>query len=82
LPFLHALWAGTSAYFASFALLFPKMKWALIFIALFIPATLHTAYNVLTNGVFCLIPASLGLLLLWIYISQTKELELRLKKSR
>lgn len=82
LPFLHAIWAGTSAYFASFALLFPKMKWALLFLALFIPATLHTAYNVLTSGIFCLIPASLGLLLLWIYISQTKELELRLKQAR
>ena len=43
---------------------------------------IHTAYIVVTSGVFCLLPASLGLLLLWIYISQTKELKLRLKRSR
>jgi protease PrsW len=82
LPFLHAIWAGISAYFASFALLFPKMKKALLTLALGIPALLHTAYNLTTGSFLCLIPASLGLLLLWLYLGRTKELELKLRQSR
>lgn len=45
LPFLHAIWAGISAYFGAFAFLYPRYRRSLFALAILIPATLHGFYD-------------------------------------
>lgn len=49
LPFIHAIWAATAGYFVSFALLYPAYKWALIVLAIGIPALQHGLYDTLAS---------------------------------
>ena len=50
LPFLHAIWCGIAGYFSAFAMLYPKYRRSLYFLAIAIPALLHGIYDTLSGG--------------------------------
>lgn len=76
LPFLHATWCGIASYFISFAVIFPKYRFGLWFLALGLPALLHAAYNSL--GLLGFVPAFLSTLLLTLYLANSRKLAQRL----
>jgi RsiW-degrading membrane proteinase PrsW (M82 family) len=72
LPFLHATWAGISAYFIALAVLYPRNRNALLVLAIAIPAVLHGLYDVLGWSVPGLLVSYFGVALLVVYLQQAK----------
>ena len=77
LPLLHAIWCGMASYFIAFSVLFPLHRIGLMLLAILLPATLHALYNAV-NGWGCLIPASVGIVLLTIYLTNARKVKQRL----
>ena len=80
LPFLHAVWAGISAYFLSFSVLYPKYRLSLYFLAIFIPACLHGFYDTLGWSILGLILTLLSVILLMSYLKQGVNYQSKLSK--
>jgi RsiW-degrading membrane proteinase PrsW (M82 family) len=79
LPFLHSVWTGISAYFISFANLYPKFRISLYFLGLGIPSILHGTYNVFGWSIIGLIITFVGVILLTFYLGKGPILQSRLK---
>ena len=77
LPFLHATWCGISSYFIAFAALVPMHRKGLWCIAILLPATIHALYNSMPQWA-CLLPASLGVILFTIYLTNAKNMKQKL----
>jgi len=81
LPFLHACWCGIAGYFLSFSELYPKYRWGLRVLALFIPALIHGLYDSIANyPIIPLILVFFGLMLLTIYLKQGVNYQSKLRK--
>lgn len=81
LPFLHACWCGISAYFLSFAKLYPKYRLGLYTLALTIPALIHGLYDSFANVRFLpLILVFMGLMLLTVYLKQGVNYQSKLRQ--
>jgi RsiW-degrading membrane proteinase PrsW (M82 family) len=80
LPFLHAVWAGISAYFLSFSVLYPKYRLSLYFLAIFIPTCLHGFYDTLGWSILGLILTLLSVILLMSYLKQGVNYQSKLSK--
>jgi RsiW-degrading membrane proteinase PrsW (M82 family) len=75
LPFLHAVWSGISSYFIAFFYLFPTKRYAMLLLAILIPAILHGLYDVFTWSIIGLLIAYLGIALLIIYLKKAKDFQ-------
>lgn len=75
LPFLHAVWAGISAYFISFAAIVPRKRFVLWTVAVVVPGLFHAAYNTIGPNVLGLGVATLSVFFLMSYLSSCKELQ-------
>ena len=77
LPFLHAVWAGISAYFISFSMVVPSKRLGLRVVAILIPAFFHGLYNtaVSTPGAQLAGPiaATVSVFFLISYLASCKE---------
>jgi protease PrsW len=80
LPFLHAIWTGISAYFISFSIIVPKKRFALWFVAIIIPATLHALYNTFGWSLIGLGTGLLSVILLMTYLSNCTKMHQHLGK--
>ena len=81
LPFLHACWCGIAGYFLSFSELYPKYRWGLRVLALFIPALIHGLYDSIANyPIIPLILVFFGLMLLTIYLKQGVNYQSKLRQ--
>lgn len=81
LPFLHACWCGIAGYFLSFSILYPKYRWGLRVLALFVPTTIHGLYDSLANyPIVPLIIVFFGLMLLMIYLKQSVDYQSKLRQ--
>ncbi len=67
LPFLHAIWCGIAGYFSAFALLYPKYRKSLYFLAIAVPMVLHGLYDAL-GTFFGLMISFIGVVLLMTYL--------------
>jgi RsiW-degrading membrane proteinase PrsW (M82 family) len=76
LPFLHAIWCAIASYFIAFSAIFPMFRHGLWLIAILLPALIHALYNSL--GFLGLLPASMGVLLLTIYLVNAKSMQQKL----
>ena len=74
LPFLHATWCGISSYFIAFAALVPMHRIGLWCIAILLPATIHALYNSMPHWT-CLFPATLGVIIFTIYLTNAKNMK-------
>jgi RsiW-degrading membrane proteinase PrsW (M82 family) len=75
LPFLHAVWSGISSYFIAFFFLYPTKRYAMLLLAIVIPAVLHGLYDVFTWSLIGLFIAYLGVALLIIYLKNAKDFQ-------
>jgi RsiW-degrading membrane proteinase PrsW (M82 family) len=75
LPFLHAIWAGISAYFLSFAFLYPLNRKSLYVLAIAIPAILHGLYDTFGWSILGLTSTIISLLLLMFYLKRSSEFQ-------
>lgn len=75
LPFLHAVWSGISSYFIAFFFLYPTKRYAMLLLAIVIPAILHGLYDVFTWSLIGLFIAYLGVALLIIYLKKAKDFQ-------
>lgn len=81
LPFLHACWCGIAGYFLSFSELYPKYRWGLRLLALFIPTLIHGLYDSIAGyPIIPLILVFFGLMLLTIYLKQGVNYQSKLRK--
>ena len=82
LPFLHAVWAGISAYFISFSMIVPSKRLGLRTVAILIPAFFHGLYNtaVSTPGAQLAGPlaATVSVFFLISYLASVKEFKSQL----
>lgn len=78
LPFLHAVWAGIGAYFISFAHLYPKYRFSLYTLAVFVPAFLHGVYDG-TGWIISLPITIISILLLMLYLKQGVNMQSKLR---
>lgn len=81
LPFLHAVWAGISAYFISFSMVVPKKRVVLRVVAILIPASFHGAYNTFNGGLVGLGLATVSVFFLMSYLGSCKELKDHLTRA-
>lgn len=79
LPFLHSVWSGISAYFISFANLYPKYRRSLYFLGLGIPSILHGTYDVFGWNIIGIIITFIGVILLTVYLGKGATLQSKLK---
>lgn len=70
LPFLHAIWCGIAGYFSAFAMLYPKYRRSLYFLAIAIPALLHGLYDTLGGSIIGVIISFIGVVLLMTYLKK------------
>ena len=77
LPLLHAIWCGISSYFIAFSALFPLHRGGLLGIGILVPAILHALYNAVI-GWGCLVPATIGIILLTIYLTNARIIKQKL----
>lgn len=75
LPFLHAVWSGISSYFIAFYFLYPTKRYAMLLLAILIPAILHGLYDVFTWSLLGLFIAYFGVALLIIYLKKAKDFQ-------
>ena len=71
LPFFHAIWASIGAYFASLSFIEIKYKYSFRIMGLFIPALLHTFYNIFGLNVFGIAIVILSTILLTVYLTKS-----------
>jgi protease PrsW len=75
LPFIHAIWTGTSSYFLFFADRFPKRRKGLLALAVGVPAVLHGAYDLLSDNLLGLLIALASVALLFVYLNKAKQID-------
>lgn len=82
LPFLHAIWCGIAAYFASFAFLYPRFRVSLVTLCILVPAVIHGLYDFICINVNLSIAALpfvlIGVILLIAYLNNRYELHSKL----
>jgi len=79
LPFLHAIWCGIAGYFSAFAMLYPKYRRSLYFLAIAIPAVLHGLYDALGGGLVGVLISFLGVVLLMTYLKTDVDYQSKLR---
>ena len=78
LPFLHAIWTGTAAYFISFAYLYPRNRQGLFLLAIAVPAVLHGLYDVFGWNLLGLFIMVASVFLLIYYLKKSKDYQSKL----
>ncbi len=78
LPFLHACWCGTAAYFIAYAAIAPMYRHGLWMLAILIPACIHAAYDTLSGSLLGLAVAAISVLLMMAYLAGSKDLRRKL----
>ncbi len=83
LPFLHAIWCGIAGYFSAFAMLYPKYRLSLYFLAIAVPAFLHGVYDTLSGSLIGLLfgvaLAFVGVVLLMTYLRKGVNYQSKLR---
>ena len=79
LPFLHAIWCGIAAYFSAFAMLYPKYRRSLYFLAIAIPALLHGLYDTLGGSIIGVLISFIGVVLLMTYLKKGVNYQSKLR---
>lgn len=79
LPFLHAIWCGIAGYFSAFAMLYPKYRKSLYFLAIAVPALLHGLYDTFSDGLIGLIISFTGVILLMTYLKKGLNYQTKLR---
>ena len=79
LPFLHAIWCGIAGYFSAFAMLYPKYRRSLYFLAIAIPALLHGLYDTLGGNIIGVLISSIGVVLLMTYLKKGVNYQSKLR---
>jgi RsiW-degrading membrane proteinase PrsW (M82 family) len=80
LPFLHSVWSAISSYFLSFSFLYPKNRYSIWLLAVFIPAILHGLYDVFTWSILGLIVCYLSVALMIVYLRNAKDFQNKMIK--
>ena len=79
LPFLHAIWCGIAGYFSAFAMLYPKYRRSLYFLAIAIPALLHGLYDTFGGGIIGVLISFIGVVLLMTYLKKGVNYQSKLR---
>ena len=79
LPFLHAVWCGIAGYFSAFAMLYPKYRKSLYFLAIAVPAVLHGLYDSLGGGFIGVLISFVGVALLMTYLKKSVNYQSKLR---
>lgn len=79
LPFLHAVWCGIAGYFSAFAMLYPKYRKSLYFLAIAVPAVLHGLYDSLGGGFIGVLISFVGVVLLMTYLKKGVNYQSKLR---
>lgn len=79
LPFLHAIWCGIAGYFSAFAMLYPKYRRSLYFLAIAVPAILHGLYDTLGGGIIGVLISFIGVVLLMTYLKKGANYQSKLR---
>ncbi len=79
LPFLHAIWCGIAGYFSAFAMLYPKYRRSLYFLAIAVPAILHGLYDTLGGGIIGVLISFIGVVLLMTYLKKGVNYQSKLR---
>lgn len=79
LPFLHAIWCGIAGYFSAFAMLYPKYRRSLYFLAIGVPALLHGLYDTLGGGIIGVLISFIGVVLLMTYLKKGVNYQSKLR---
>lgn len=83
LPFLHAIWCGIAGYFSAFAMLYPKYRKSLYFLAIAIPALLHGLYDTFSSGfigtIIGVFISFIGVVLLMTYLKRGVNYQSKLR---
>ena len=79
LPFLHAVWCGIAGYFSAFAMLYPKYRQSLYFLAIAVPAVLHGLYDSLGGGFIGVLISFVGVALLMTYLKKSVNYQSKLR---
>ena len=79
LPFLHAIWCGIAGYFSAFAMLYPKYRRSLYFLAIAVPALLHGLYGALGGGIIGVLISFVGVVLLMTYLKKGVNYQSKLR---
>lgn len=80
LPFLHAIWCGIAGYFSAFAMLYPKYRRSLYFLAIAVPAILHGFYDTFGGGIIGVLLSFIGVVLLMTYLKKGVNYQSKLRK--
>ena len=78
LPFLHAIWCGIAGYFSAFAMLYPKYRRSLYFLAIAVPMVLHGLYDAL-GTLLGLALSFIGVVLLMTYLKTSVNYQSKLR---
>ncbi len=79
LPFLHAVWCGIAGYFSAFAMLYPKYRKSLYFLAIAVPAVLHGLYDTFGGGIVGVAISFVGVVLLMTYLKKGVNYQSKLR---
>lgn len=79
LPFLHSIWCGIAGYFSAFAMLYPKYRKSLYFLAIAVPAILHGLYDTLGGGIVGVLISFIGVVLLMTYLKKGVNYQSKLR---
>ena len=79
LPFLHAIWCGIAGYFSAFAMLYPKYRKSLYFLAVAIPALLHGVYDTTGGNIIGVLISFIGVVLLMTYLKKGVDYQSKLR---
>ncbi len=79
LPFLHAIWCGIAGYFSAFAMLYPKYRKSLYFLAIAIPALFHGVYDTTGGNIIGVLISFIGVVLLMTYLKKGVNYQSKLR---
>ena len=75
LPFFHSMCSGLAGYFISFAVLKPRYRQFLYFLAIALPAVMHGLYDTFAESVLSLFFGVSVVLLLNYYVNNDKAVQ-------
>ena len=81
LPFLHAIWCGIAGYFSAFAMLYPKYRRSLYFLAIAAPALLHGFYDNFGGSILGVAISFIGVILLMTYLKKGVNYQSKLRNK-
>ncbi len=79
LPFLHAIWCGIAGYFSAFAMLYPKYRKSLYFLAIAVPALFHGIYDTFGGRLIGVAISFIGVVLLMTYLKKGVNYQSKLR---